>query len=136
MTYKAGHGTLDAALRHALDSVNSHNMIEYGDDTDGAPFITCDASLPGDTLMIDDDGNLENIPAEWTDDSWILDPSEFFEPHHLRHYFAEINAFERGELSALAIDWRMVEAYPDEPEGETWEDVRLIGHVYGIVAYR
>lgn len=135
MTYEAIHDTLDAALEYVLDSANSHDMIEC-DDAYGAPFVTTASSQPGDVLMVDDDGNLENVPAEWLDRSWILCPSEFFEPHHLRHHFSEIGAFERGEFSALVIDWRMVEAYPDESEGETWDDDLMVGHVYGIVAYK
>ena len=136
MTYKTGHDTLDAALAHVLDSANGHNTISHGDELDGAPFITWSAASIGeDVLMVDDNGDLEDVPEGWTDRSWILHPSEFFEPYHLRYHFDEVGAFERGERSELVIDWVMVDRYPDEEDGETWEDDRAVGHVYGITVY-
>lgn len=136
MTHKAGHDTLDEALAHVLDSANGHNTISHGDEMDGAPFITWGSvSTCEEVLMVDDAGQLEGVPDGWTDRSWVLDPSEFFEPHHLRHHFDEVGAFERGEHSELVIDWVRVDSYPDEEDGETWGDDRTVGHVYGVIVY-
>ena len=136
MTYKAEHSTLDEALAHVLDSANGHNTISHGDDEGGAPFITWSSVPIGEgVLMVDDAGGLEGVPEGWTARSWVLEPSEFFEPHHLRHHFGEVGAFERGEHSELVIDWATVDSYPDEVDGETWGDDRTVGHVYGVTVY-
>lgn len=140
MTYATTHDTLDDALDHILSDIHGHNIVEpetndNGDRT-GRYVTSTDATASiADHVMWTDDGGLESPGG--TDHTPLMEPCEVIDSaKHLRYHFGEtIDEFEKGEHQALAFAFVLVDAYPDEDDGETWEDDLCIGYIYELHIY-
>lgn len=135
MSYMETHATLDAAIAHVLSDVYGHNHIERDEDTGG--YVTSVDTVSGDVVMWTYENGLESVGADdWTR---LMEPYEVIcEPVHVRWHFPQLEEFESGKYDALTLEFVMVDRYPDESEGESYDDEMFdptVGYIYALHVY-